>query len=212
MKRLPRGYVGTDHVTIGSDILAVLKATHLPELALGEALAARVRAVKVDEWYPIDMLLDIFERLDQHLGQRGLLAMGWSIFQSSHAVAVRASGVSSARELLFGLNGLYRRANQGDQIGEWKVLRFEPGLAELEKTTPHHCVVEEGIVQEALRTVGVPAKITQTSCFRSGAASCIYVVQSAVVDERWGGAPPPATSATTGGHGVVVPRKKTGPG
>ena len=30
------------------------------------------------------------------------------------------------------------------------MLGFEPGKAELEKTTPHHCVMEEGIFSAAL--------------------------------------------------------------
>ena len=33
--RKPKGYVGTDHETIGSDILAVVAAIRLPEQVLG---------------------------------------------------------------------------------------------------------------------------------------------------------------------------------
>jgi hypothetical protein len=36
------------------------------------------------------------------------------------------------------------------------VVLFQPGKAELIKTTPHHCVMEEGILTEALLTLQIP--------------------------------------------------------
>jgi hypothetical protein len=41
---------------------------------------------------------------------------------------------------------MYHHANRGTGIGGWKVLRFDAGYAELEKMTPHHCVMEQGIL------------------------------------------------------------------
>ena len=64
-------------------------------------------------------------------------------------------------------------------------LEFKPGHAELEKTTPHHCVMEEGILEEALRTLGVTAKIEQKACFRKGAEACRFVITSAITDIAW---------------------------
>lgn len=88
--------------------------------------------------------------------------------------------------MLGGFDGLYNRANRGEAIGGWKVLAFKPGCARLEKTTPHHCALEEGIVTAALACVGVPATVSQEQCFRRGADSCIFVMTSVVVDQRWG--------------------------
>lgn len=86
---------------------------------------------------------------------------------------------------LSGFDGIYRRANRGEEIGGWRILEFSPGKARLEKTTPHHCVLEEGIVSAALACVGVPATVTQASCFLSGADACVFVVNSVVTDSRW---------------------------
>jgi hypothetical protein len=80
---------------------------------------------------------------------------------------------------------MYHHANRGSGIGGWKVLRFDPGYAELEKTTPHHCVMEQGILSGALAAVKCPGIVSQKQCFRQGADACLYVVSSSFTDERW---------------------------
>ncbi len=184
MTRRPKNYLGLNHTTLGSDILAVLRAVHAPELALGAPLAARLREIDPPGWYPIDLQLEIFAALDARLGRPALVSMGWGIVQNSHAENIRKNS-KSVRDLLYGFDDLYHRANRGHRIGGWQVVRFEPGLAELEKTTPHHCVVEEGIVEEALRTVGVKCEVTQPECFRQGAELCRYLIRSSIRDSRW---------------------------
>ena len=186
--RKPQGYVGVNHLTIGSDILAVFQAVHLPEQIFEPELLGRLRQVKPDQSYPIGLLLELFEVLDHKLGRYALVSMGWGIFKASHQEAF-SKVASSARDAIYGIDGMYKHANRGLRIGGWKVTRFEPGVAELEKTTPHHCVVEEGILQEALRSVGVNARIEQPECFRLGAPLCRYLVTSEVKDSRWSGAP-----------------------
>jgi len=96
-----------------------------------------------------------------------------------------------------GIDGMYRAANRGTDIGGWAVLDFSPGKAVLEKTTPHHCVLEEGILEAALRAVNVTATIYQRTCFRKGADSCEIVISSHIVDGRWtgrSGEPEPVSS------------------
>ncbi|MBX5481395.1 MAG: hypothetical protein IRZ16_06050 [Myxococcaceae bacterium] len=186
MTRRPRGYIGINHQTIGSDILAVLKALHLPEQTLGKAQAQALAAIEPDRWYPIAMLLDALETLDQKLDTWALRSVGWELFRLSHAEEMKKVA-RSARDIVYGIDGMYHRANRGSHIGGWTVLRFEPGLAELEKTTPHHCVVEEGILQEALRSLGITANVEQTRCFRRGDDACLFHLTSTVTDQRWTG-------------------------
>ena len=163
MKRLPKDYVGRNHETLGSDVLAVLKAVTLPERTLGPDLAKRLGAVRADAWYPIGLLLEL-----------------------SHVEDVRAN-VHSAHQLLNGFDAIYKRVNRGEGIGGWKVLVIEPGHAVLEKTTPHHCKVEEGIIEEAMRTLGIRVEVSQSQCFRKGADACHFVLRSPVTDTRWTG-------------------------
>lgn len=186
MERKPRGYVGTHHETIGSDILAVLRALHAPERALGAELLARLNTVQSDQWYPIGWLLEALEAMDKTLGTYALRNVGWKLFELSHAENVKKVAFS-ARDVLYGFDGFYHHANRGEEIGGWKVVSFKPGHAEMEKTTPHHCVMEEGILQEALRTLGVKAEVTQRQCFRQGADACLFVIDSPVRDVRWSG-------------------------
>lgn len=186
MQRRPQSYVGIGHETIGSDILAFLKAVHAPDLVLTPELNARLKQVKPDEWYPIQLLLDLLAQLQAKLGDMGLRSMGWSIFQGSHAQAVKANA-KSARDIVYGIDEMYHRANRGSRIGGWKVLEFSPGLARLEKTTPHTCQVEEGILEEGLRAVGVSANVSQTRCFAKGDSACEFVITSKVTDARWTG-------------------------
>lgn len=184
--RRPRGYVGRRHETIGSDILAVLGVVSMPKQTLGPALNDKLQKLSPNGWYGIDLMLELMEALDARIGVNGLRQMGRKLFAASHEAHVR--GVAkSARDILTSFDDLYKRANRGEAIGGWKVLDFGPGKARLEKTTPHHCALEEGIVSAALGCVDVPATVTQESCLRRGADSCIFVVASVITDKRWGG-------------------------
>ena len=110
--------------------------------------------------------------------------MGRELFKLSHEARV-TEVAKCARDIVYGIDGMYHHANRGRHIGGWKVLRFEPGFAELEKTTPHHCVMEQGMLTEALLAVGCACNVVQTQCFLDGAPTCIYRVTSAFVDGRW---------------------------
>jgi len=174
-------------MTIGSDVLAVAKILRLPEQVLGDEAVSRLSSVKPDAWYPIEWLLELMELLDKHVGHYGLLRMGRTLFQMSHKKRV-AEICHSARDVVYGINDMYHFANRGHEIGGWKVVQFKAGYAELEKTTPHHCTMEQGILSEALATVGCPGIVAQHECFRSGDAYCLYTITSSLTDERWWGA------------------------
>lgn len=186
MQRRPRGYVGTGHETIGSDILAVMKVTAMPRQILGAQLAAQLEEVQADRWYPIQLLLDVLETVGSRVGPRGLGQMGRRLFQLSHAERVK-SIAKSAGDIVCGIDDMYHHANRGGSIGGWEVKTFVPGKAILVKTTPHHCSLEEGILEEALATVGVPAFLEQVECFRKGADCCQFAITSVITDDRWMG-------------------------
>ena len=182
--RRPRGYHGVGHETLGSDILAVVRSLQLPEMTLGKEMAQTLAGVEKDSWYPIATLLEAMEHLDRRIGANGLRQMGRTLFQLTH----KSRGTPpSARAVIHGIDGMYHHANRGRDIGGWSVLRFEPGLAELEKNTPHHCVMEEGIVHAALAAAGVTSEIAQVECFRRGHDVCVFRVESTVTDQRWSG-------------------------
>jgi hypothetical protein len=184
VRRRPRGYIGRNHETIGSDLQSVYRILKLPDQLLGAEEAAKLAAVDPNAWYPIEWLLDLEEVIDKELGYYGLMRMGRTLFDLSHKERV-LEVASCARDIIYGIDGMYHHANRGRAIGGWKVLSFEPGAAELEKTTPHHCVMEQGILSAALAAVGCPGTVTQRECFREGADACIYVVSSSLIDERW---------------------------
>jgi hypothetical protein len=186
MQRTPRGYVGIGHETIGSDILAVLRTLKLPEQVLSAEEIERLRHVDAQAWYPIAWLLELMDTLDKRVGHFGLLSLGRTLFKMSHEERVREVA-KSASDILFNLDDMYRHANRGAKIGGWTVKSFAPGRAELEKNTPHHCVMEQGLLLEALSLVGAPSLITQPQCFRAGADVCRYVITSAITDNRFMG-------------------------
>ncbi len=184
IKYRPRGYTGHNHETIGSDILAVVRSLKLPQLTLGKEVSDHLSSVDPHGWYPITVLLEAMERIDTKLGVDGLRQMGRLLFKLSHEQRVAPK---SAREVIHGLDAMYHHANRGDGIGGWRVALFEPGLAHLEKTTPHHCAMEEGIVGAALQAAGTPCTIKQPSCMRTGADHCLFVISSVITDQRWSG-------------------------
>jgi hypothetical protein len=186
MDRRPRGYDGRNHETIGSDILSVLQVVTMPEHVLGHEMTARLRTVKPDGWYPISWLLETMDALAAKLGHFALVQMGRNLFRLSHEQRVKQVARSAA-DIIYGMDDMYHHANRGERIGGWEVLSFLAGRAQLDKTTPHHCAMEEGILSQALLAMGVPALVVQGDCFRKGADSCIYVVSSSITDERWMG-------------------------
>jgi hypothetical protein len=189
MTSRPRGYGGKDHETIGSDILAVLATIHVPEVVLGSTWLARLAEVKPDGWYPIALLLELLEHLDKRTGPAAVLKMGRQLYKDSHRDRV-GKAISAAGDIVFGIDGLYHHANRGADIGGWQVLKFRPGVAVLDKTTPHHCALEEGILHEALHSVGADAMIVQSQCLRQGADSCVFELRSAIRNQRWMGSHP----------------------
>jgi hypothetical protein len=186
MTRAPRGYRGINHETIGTDVLALVGSILMPEPILGKELTDRLRAVQPTRWYPIADLLEPLEELDRKLSPDSLRKVGRTLFSLSHEAQFRRSA-TSARDVVYGIQQLYRIANRGTDIGGWTVISFEPGRAILEKTTPHHCVMEEGILEAGLRVLNVPSVIHQTSCFRAGAEACRFSITSHVTDARWTG-------------------------
>jgi len=186
MQFQPRNYLGTGHETIGSDILAVLATLHAPEAVLGKAWIARLAHIEPTGWYPIATLLELLDFLGQRTGRASLVKMGREIFMASHAARV-GPGATCAGDVVFGIDGMYHHANRGEGIGGWEVVSFRPGAAILDKTTPHHCALEEGILHQALHAVAADAMIVQSTCLRQGDDCCRFELRSAVRDQHWMG-------------------------
>lgn len=183
-------YENPTHETIGSDILAVLRVMKHPEEILGQAWTQRLRNVSPDGWYPIDTLLELLQTLAKKGGHASLVQMGRQLFRDSHQQRLIPELLSAA-DVLFGIDAMYHHANRGQDLGGWEVKAFGPGRALLKKTTPHHCALEEGILHEALHTVGADALIVQPVCRQHGAAWCELELRSSVRDERWMGSRDP---------------------
>lgn len=179
-------YSNPSHETIGSDILAVMAVLKLPEAVLGAVWVERLHVVQPEQWYPIGTLLELLEQLVKKGGRASLVQMGRQLFRDSHQKRLTPE-LTSAGDVLFGIDAMYHHANRGENIGGWQVLRFSPGHALLRKTTPHHCALEEGILYEALHIVGAESLISQVTCMQSGAEACELEIHSSVRDHRWMG-------------------------
>jgi len=183
-QRTPKGYLGIGHEIIGMSLLALQTVLKQRDSAL--ELEARPRLGPFDPkgWYPVGIMLDLQNRLEEQVGYFGLVRTGRAIFQMGHESIVTGTQYS-ARDVLDGFDAMYRRSNRGQSIGGWRVVRFDPGNAEIEKTTPHHCAMEQGILSAALSAVGCSAIVGQSACVREGADVCRFVISSAVTDSRW---------------------------
>lgn len=186
--------MGGGHETIGSDIIAVFEAVLDVEATLGSHWMPLVRTLDPNGWYSIDLLLTLGDVISQRAGPAALAFMGEGIFKLSHERAFRERA-SSVGDLVFGIDAMYRRANRGSSIGGWRVLEFRPSCAVLEKTTPHHCQIDEGILRAAGQALGVPLKIGQRRCLLSGHDTCDFVLEGAPGEPRWMGTWPAISSA-----------------
>ena len=184
MRRFPKGYLGFDHVTRGGDLLAVLDAIIGPDFILGATLAQKIRKLKPDEWVPIALLMELYEKLSEKLGPYHMKQVGWTIVKRYHASDV-LKRFHSAEEVVYALDALYRQGNRGTAIGGWKVTLFTPTRCEMEKTTPHHCGMEEGIVEEMMRTLGISTTVYQTDCLRKGSDLCRFVIEPKGSNPPW---------------------------
>ncbi len=186
MRPVAKSYRSTNHTVAGSDILAIIDVLPLPDQLLGKEKAQALRDVKPDDWYPVAMMLDALDTVAAKMGDRALIPIGYALIKRSHSEAIKKH-FKSAKELLNGFDALYKRANRGNDIGGWKVLSFEPGKAVLENTIPHHCFIQIGIVQEAIKVLQVPTVVKQTQCVREGADSCHFLITTTSKDHRWMG-------------------------
>lgn len=186
LKFIPKGYTGHRHETIGSDIVALYSLLSMPEQVLGQERAKSLTKIVPHTWYPIETLIDLMEVLGEKIGDYGLMRMGRNLFEMSHQERV-VKEAHSASDIVYGFNSMYRHANRGTGIGGWSVKAFAPGTATLQKTTPHHCKMEQGILAASLKAVGCTTNITQSRCLRQGDECCVFEITSLVVDERWMG-------------------------
>ncbi len=200
--RHPRGYEGIDHLTIGSDLLAVrhalaalTRAHHTANRLLGPVASGRLDQIQPDGWYPMGWLLEMMETMDQRIGRFALLKLGRTLFKLSHERRI-AEVAGCGRDIVHGIDAMYRHANRGLGIGGWEVVSFDANCAVLDKTTPHHCMMEEGILSQAMTAVGSPAVISQTHCFREGADACRFVIVPAMQSAAWDAPSPFARVAT----------------
>ncbi len=158
----------------------------MPAQILGAEQVKRLSAVKANDWYPIDWLLALMERIDTKLGRYGLIKMGRVLFELSHGSRTEEAP-KSGYDVVYGIDDMYHYANRGEHIGGWKVLLFDDAHAVLEKSTPHHCAMEEGLLAQALASVGAPAVVTQSACFREGAPSCRFELLPRMSGPTWSG-------------------------
>jgi hypothetical protein len=187
----------SQHETLAVDLLAVRGAVQWlaesddPERTrrycrtiLGEELNQRLEQLEPTDWVPIEWLISMMNTVEAKLGPSGLRRMGRTIFLRSHSENAR-NHCKSARDILHAMDTLYRLCNRGVGIGGWTVLSFEPTEAVLENTTPHHCLMEEGIVVEACATFGCHVVVTQRKCVRNGDDSCVFVVTPTAPNPLW---------------------------
>ncbi|MDP3274172.1 MAG: hypothetical protein Q8Q09_03185 [Deltaproteobacteria bacterium] len=184
MKRAPQGYRGLRHETIGADILAVLDALTFPRGVLGDAVVDELEKIGASQWYPIDQLLNLLELLDKKVGPQGLRKTGRALFRRTHQKRTQEMA-KCGRDIVYGIDGMYRFANRGIDIGGWNPVQFDAQIAVLEKSTPHHCMLEEGILDGALVAVGATSTVSQSQCFRKGAAMCIFEVRPLDASKGW---------------------------
>ena len=150
----------------GSDILSILGAVAFPERVLGAEAVAKPKAIESKGWSPIADFLEPLAVVEAQVGPFGLVSLGRELFRLSHEAAIKATGRTAA-DVIYGIDRMYRHGNRGREIGGWRVLSFEPGTAMLEKTTPHPCKLEEGILAQALMTLGVPSIVEQRNLLQA---------------------------------------------
>ena len=181
------GYENASHETLGSDLLAALNTLKFPVEILGKYWMERLSGIEPAHWYPVSIHLELQQQVLHRGGRAALVQMGRQQFRDSHHGRL-APVLTSAGDVLTRVDRMYRHSNRGTKIGGWEVLSLGAAHATLRKNTPHHCALEEGLLQEALASVGAVALIAQPSCVLMGGKVCELELKSQLKDERWLGA------------------------
>jgi hypothetical protein len=177
-------YENQSHETLGSDLLAVLNTLKFPEEVLGKYWTERLAGIEASHWYPVSLHLELQQQVLHRGGRATLVQMGRQQFRDSHQGRL-APVLNSASDVLTRVDRMYRHSNRGQKIGGWELLSLAPGRATLRKSTPHHCALEEGLLHEALQSVGAAALISQSTCVLTGGKVCELELKSHSPDERW---------------------------
>lgn len=187
------------HEVIGADMLAVRRAVEFLSSSastkttsmyvrnvLGNALTERLDAIDPERWYPVSVMLEMERALDDKIGASGLRRMGRALFKHDLSEMTRTH-MKSVRESLSALDAMYRTHNRGANLGGWTVRSFTETRAELVKTTPHNCLMEEGILIEACATFDIAVVVAQPECVRNGDDHCLYIVTpTTLLSSKWG--------------------------
>lgn len=184
-RRVPRGYEGWNHETLGSDLIATFAAVNAVDPRFSEHWMPLVKTLDAHGWYPIDVLLALGIAAEERFGSELLVRIGEEIFARSHAATFRSSAATVA-DVAYGIDGMYRAANRGKGLGGWRVIEFTEGRALIEKTTPHPCQIEEGILGAACATLSVPVAISQTQCVRHDHDACWFALRALGPTSHWG--------------------------
>lgn len=153
---------------------------------LGNALTDRLDAIDPERWYPVALMLEMERALEEKLGPSGLRRMGRALFKHDLSEMTRTH-MKSVRESLSAMDAMYRTHNRGPNLGCWTVRSFTESRAELVKTTPHNCLMEEGILIEACATFDIAVLVTQPECTREGDDHCLYIVTpTSLLSTKWG--------------------------
>jgi hypothetical protein len=137
------------------------------------------------EWYPLDKVLAVLDRVGEMVGDAALFRAG----QSAPRLALAGNVPRALAALDVAYHQAHRKDGQPmhnaangkltDGIGHYIVAEEEPGLCVLDSASRYPCPYDLGLVTATVRRFNANAVIDHldsSHCRRRGSATCKYIV------------------------------------
>ncbi len=136
-------------------------------------------SIELHEWYPQQMVLDVFRDISITLGTGTLYKIGKQIPQS----AAFPPQIATIEDAMRSIDVAYQMNHRGGKIGRYAVSEVLPQEITLLCENPYPCDFDQGIITALAREFSPPGtKISLrhargTPCRKQGHAACTFVVR-----------------------------------
>ncbi|MEM7350540.1 MAG: hypothetical protein AAF657_07025 [Acidobacteriota bacterium] len=147
-------------------------------LALGILAEHDIHDPQPDQWYSQQAWLDSFRKISEEIGPNTLYQIGRQIPQQHYF----PPGVDSIESVLGDLDGAYRNAHRGGEVGHYNFQLIGMQSGKMTCDNPYPCDFDRGIIQALADRFEPEGSLVDVRhddsapCKKQGDDSCTYII------------------------------------